>query len=57
MSLDLVVVITHQGHIEELLLFSQESKGPGDIGLKIVPLQAEFFRHDTPMICSPKLNY
>ena len=40
-----LLVITHQGHIEELLLRPQQTEGPGHVGLEIIPLQTELLRH------------
>ena len=43
MSLDLFV-ITSQGHVEKVFILSQLSKGAANIGFKVIPLEAEFFR-------------
>ena len=42
---DLVLVLTDQGHVVELLLVPQGGEGLGDVGLEIVPLQTELLGH------------
>ena len=43
MGLDLLIV-TCQGHIEEVFVFTKLSEGDTDIALKVVPAQAELVR-------------
>ena len=38
----LYLVITDQGHVEEICFSSESSKGLGDSGLEIIPLELEF---------------
>ena len=44
MSLDVLVALTCQGDIREILFFSQIWVGGGDVGMEVVPLQAKFLR-------------
>ena len=42
-SLHLLTILTGQGHISELLVLSQISKGRADILSEVVPLQTQLF--------------
>ena len=39
------MIITDQCYIMEVVFISKQSKGFGDIGMEIIPLQAKLFRH------------
>ena len=42
---DLVLVVTDQGHVIEILLRPQSREGLGNVGLEIIPLQTELLGH------------
>ena len=42
-SFDLIV-ITGQSYVEKVFLLPKLPKGPADVGLEVIPLQAEFLR-------------
>ena len=42
---DLVLVVTDQGHVIEILLTPQSRESLGNIGLEIIPLQTELLGH------------
>ena len=52
MSLNLLI-ITCQGHIEEVFVLPQLTKSHTDIVLKVIPAQAELFTAHAETWCSP----
>ena len=51
-SFDLIV-ITGQSYVEKVFLVPELPKGPTDVGLEVVPLQAEFLRaHGLSLVSS-----
>ena len=46
MCLDLIAILTGQGHIREICVISETSKSNVDIFLEVIPFETEVFCHD-----------
>ena len=55
-GLHLLTILTGQGHISELIIKPQISKGGADIRLKIVPLNTQLFAKALHLKECPALN-
>ena len=45
MSCYLLIVISDNGHIMEVILIPEQTEGARDIGLEIIPFETELLRH------------
>jgi hypothetical protein len=61
-GLNLLVLLTHQGHIGEVCVFTQGPEGTNNVVLELIPLEAKLFKlaasgHWSPPRSDPSLSH